>query len=268
MTSGFPGQAWAVDPAAGFPLGGVDASGAPRTRMRNDTAAGYNQTDEELDADGFKQWVQHFYYAPTSVELTNWNCYHPQNMQARALTCTRNHAHDIDPHMPQPSLGQALTALERFSFIGLVEFFHESQCLLYASLRLYPDLRSTIMSRLDALRCTCHPDGRSRPGIMNADTSADLHVTHHSHHGPSKAFDSLFESKLIEQVDALTEVDRAMYAAALRTFMCQIRVLEASVGHRVLCDDTLEARQQELSYITLNISDVYHTGGLLCSGSG
>ena len=249
-----------------FPLGGVDVKGLPVTRATLQSDRRDGDTDSaHADLEGFQAWVSHFYDLKDQPlpnghnheeayweidwddrgEDRAWHCYDPQNMQARYLTCSTWGGH-FRAGMPNPELNLALREVANADFVGLVEFYRESTCLMYGS------MRAGIHAKFDELGCGCTS---SSPG---ADAAELAHITHHAHRRPVH-FGEVMRAKL----DAVTDADREVYAAALRLFFCRVRYFDsqhsAVLGRsfRLICPATLEARQEELQYIVHNISEVY-----------
>jgi len=193
---------------------------------------------------GFTIWVQHFAASPRTRE--NFGCYQPQNMQARHIvgSAPSNRCHNVLEH--DPSLDQAMLYVQtQLKFVGSVDFYHESNCLMYS---LISGARAK--RRFRELSCACSADGRT---ALNEPVGL-IHRTHHSQ-GHRDNYD--FEPSLLAKVDALTVIDRQVYAFGLQKFMCQMRALEAYLGYRVLCDNTLASKQASLMYVA-NVSALYY----------
>jgi len=70
----------------------------------------------------------------------------------------------------------------------------------------------------------------------------------------------IFDQSLVEEMDALTRVDRALYLSALSQFFCEIKALERQLGQRLLCDSTVEAVQPELAYMVPDLVGMLQNG--------
>ena len=224
-------------------------------KMRAEITAAFPRTGTTSTSDDrdFMAWVSHFSLSPTTRD--NFNCYHPQNMQARYMTCSTppNYAetwngdgHNVPSSGPRvPPLAQAKANIEKLDVLGSLDFMHETICLVYSRLA-----GACMHAALAAHGCACSSDG-SRSA--NA-TLGEIHTTHHAL-GHRDNYD--FEPALLEQIDSITQVDRSLYLMGLQRFMCEMRILEQWAGHRVLCDDALSAKQHELAYM-VNITQLYH----------
>ena len=95
--------------------------------------SGDKYKDDEVD---FDSWLGHF--DSTSMGNNNnenetnnhYNCYHPANFQTRALTSPLKNVHDGRGGF-NPNMTLAMDTYNNLDFVALVEFVHESQCMLY-----------------------------------------------------------------------------------------------------------------------------------------
>merc|ERR1712151_203895 len=71
-------------------------------------------------------WLAHF---DGGEEKDDFNCYHPYNMQTRALTCTGEKCRHYTEEL---SLEEALLNLKSLQFAGITEHYQTSLCLFHA----------------------------------------------------------------------------------------------------------------------------------------
>ena len=119
-------------------------------------------------------------------------------------------------------------------WVGLVDFYHESICLLLSRLPLNDT--GTGNGECYALKCGCTPEG-------NPWGSGDFDVRVDHGHVNSEV---PLTPKLREMIDRLTEVDRSLFLVALRTFFVETARLENRLGRRVLCNSEEALRDRGL----------------------
>jgi hypothetical protein len=163
-------------------------------------------------------WVQHF---SGGKAVPDFHCYNPWNMQARALTCPGHNAHHS--YRSPPDLEEAESRLDQFALVGLVEFYHESLCLL----------RYKVHDRLEPA-CEC---GGPAP-----------HHKHESHDVPNHDNLELSDS-LVAMIDEMTAVDRALYAKAVDRFLSDIHQVESETGKQVICEAKMDEFRQKTAYL-------------------
>ena len=172
-------------------------------------------------------WLKHFdpeqwFFSEgkaSSCRKRCFNCYHPLNMQTRFLTCAHGFPRRIEKRfLSGDTLDQAKRTLQTFEWVGVTELFHESLCLLFYQAR---------GGRLPA-RCDCasqegkkYEEARVTHGLPAHDVR-DL--------GPA----------IRRRVDALTKLDRGLYAFALGRLLRRLRDMEAETGTPTLCADKRE----------------------------
>lgn len=226
---------WNVAYGTDFPLGGVTANGEASTWKNKGPERKPYQDTPSQDVDGFRRWVHHFVAHPDTAET--FKCYHPLNYQSQYFTLDWRD-HPSNERVKVPNQQQALQNMLGLGAIGILEFFSESVCLIYSHI-------DGGRPRIDQLGCRCTEDGR--------DPIAFLDPPHVSHHRQGKRHDYDFEPGLMQMVDELTKVDRAVYRQALAVFFCRMRAFEAWLGRRVLCDSALEKQQHQLRFIEPNL---------------
>lgn len=128
----------------------------------------------------FKKWLR---------AREDFDCYHPQDMQTRYLSSRRYRPHDYEP----ANLTLALKQLETMDWVGLVEFYHVSLCVL--------------ASRVNA---TCARPTRER----------------HYKERPPRVLD---DPEIVDLIDNLTVLDRQLVNASLPIFFNQVNHL----GYRI-----------------------------------
>jgi len=159
-----------------------------------------------------------------------YSCYHPANFQSRHLTQKQANVHGVkslpEKNKFEPNTTIAINTYWKQDFVPLVEFFHESQCILY--FRLGNNAPHKAKSYLDD---TCHCP-------QPVDTHTDEHVTHHKK-GHRSSLNSL-PQKSLAIIANLTLIDSMVYTLTLGQFMQEIAWLEYTLGRRVLCGDVLQ----------------------------
>jgi hypothetical protein len=85
----------------------------------------------------------------------------------------------------------------------------------------------------------------------------DLHIQHFRKGKRSTLRD--LPKKTLAKVSALTRTDEMLFKVSLKQFMKEISWLESdqALGHRVLCEVTLGEAEAELSYLGINVTEMY-----------
>ncbi len=208
--------------------------------------SGDKYEDDEVD---FDSWLAHF--DSMGNETTNhYNCYHPANFQTRALTSALDDVHDGRGGF-NPNMTLAMNTYNNLDFVALVEFVHESQCMLYY--RLGDNAPPAATSYLSN---TCHCEKQHEEYEKNE----TVYVQHHSM-GKRSILSDLPPATLSKLAN-LTSADSFIYVNALKHFMDEIAWLESdnALGRRVVCDDVLEKWEPELAYLDngrFNVTQMY-----------
>ena len=208
--------------------------------------SGDKYEDDEVD---FDSWLAHF--DSMGNETTNhYNCYHPANFQTRALTSPLDDVHDgrggFDPNM-----ALAMNTYNNLDFVALVEFVHESQCMLYYRLGdKAPPPAASYLSK------SCHCEKQ----LEEDEKNETVYVQHHNMGKRSNLRD--LPSATLSMVTKLTSADSFIYVNALKHFMGEMAWLESdnALGRRVVCDDVLEKWEPELAYLDngrFNVTQMY-----------
>lgn len=159
--------------------------------------------------DDFKTWL---------LADKDFKCYHPRNMQTRYLSSTRSEPHSFEP----ANLSLALDQLRTMDWVGLVEFFHPSFCVLV--------MRAN--ASLD--ECNCQPHD----------------VTNIRHYKGGHPI--ITDPEILEIIDNVTDLDRQLVSAAIPIVFNFIQEMEQKIGRKVLCDTTTS-----LDYLHPTISELY-----------
>ena len=137
------------------------------TRKKSFPRSGDNYKDDEVD---FDSWLAHF-----TVNNTHYyNCYHPANFQTRALTSDRSYIGSGRGGI-NPNMTLAMDTYNNLDFVALVEFVHESQCMLYY--RLGDKAPPAAISYLSK-SCQC--------GKQNEEDNRSNETVHVQHHNMGK----------------------------------------------------------------------------------
>lgn len=217
---------------------------------------------EGSDEAGLNKWLDHFLKESPSHELhlvngedEDFRCYNPWNLQSRYLTRGRprfmernpkyaylrylpaHHAYSADDRVSSPV--KAAAHLENLAWVGIVQLFHESLCLLEFQFN----------GKLPGA-CNCSaPQSR-------ADEEA-----HETHHVPSHDARNLSE-KTQRKIDRLSAIDAAVYSHALALVLKRVQKLESAQGSRIICANKLHGLRLELEYLPSAVAaiDCYTRG--------
>ena len=181
------------------------------------------------------------------------NCYHPANFQTRALTSDRSYIGSGRGGI-NPNMTLAMDTYNNLDFVALVEFVHESQCMLYY--RLGDKAPPAAISYLSK---SCHCGKQNEEDNRSNET---VHVQHHNMGKRSNLRDLLPATLRRWLISNLTSSDSIIYVNALRNFMNEISWLESddALGRRVVCDNVLKKWEPELAYLDVgrfNVTQLY-----------
>mmetsp|Transcript_6607 Transcript_6607/g.10450 ORF Transcript_6607/g.10450 Transcript_6607/m.10450 type:complete len:432 (-) Transcript_6607:75-1370(-) len=212
----------------------------------------------------FETWLTHYWNTASNdvvLEQAPYHCYHPVNMQTRALVLNhKNPAVMLElPKNFEHDLTQALQNYWQYDFVGLLEFYKESKCLLFYRILAEDynnnaaDLPDTIPAMKQYLQesCTCQAASADTPATNNNNNNAlsDIHFDHSSQGAGAKSnseFNVPFDTNIM---DRLTRTDATIYNFALHQFLREMVWLEQKLGRRVLCDASLSKQESALSYL-------------------
>lgn len=190
----------------------------------------------------FEKWIN-FYIMRATGNNTGKNsmgCYDPWNFQARFMTSWSARPNWAALHEGyDPSIDAVLTSYLEMDWVGLTDFYDESLCLLLSR------LQSRAAAATFKKSCNCQDTNRS--ALMNVPIERHGSVS-------SSAVDIYPE--LAAKMDRLTAVDSLLFSVALHGFFSDIKWLEARVGFRVMCPDTLRKAEPKLAYIA-NVTELY-----------
>ena len=194
-------------------------------------------------AQGRPQDKAAFATAPACVKAgvaVPYCCYIPWDLQTQRLTCERandNFTWTNDARVEdkktwpkyavlrpkrmerQMNLTFALENARKAHFVGIVEAYQESVCLFAA--------RTSGVQSLPAF-CDCENDEAWRQFHSVEDAHGDYET-------PSP--DSL-PLEVLERIDEMTTIDRALYAAMVRRFLDEVRSVEQVSGRLIVCEGT------------------------------
>ncbi len=204
--------------------------------------SGNEYEDDEVD---FDSWLSHFISKGNKTD-DDLNCYHPLSMQTRALS-SRAHKPFI-PYVKgggaelSPNITLAMNTYKDLDFVALVEFVHESECMLYYRLgNKAPPVALSYLSQ--SCHCEKQQVGHKESG------NGTVHVQHHNM-GKRKSLRDLPPATL-SKVANFISADSVIYVKALNFFMDEMAWLESdnALGRRVVCDDVLKKWEPELAYL-------------------
>ncbi len=212
--------------------------------------SGEEREDDEAD---FDSWLFHF--VSMGNETANYyNCYHPANFQTRSLTSKQKYVHGGRGGF-DPNLTLAMNTYNNLDFVALVEFVHESQCMLYYRL----DDKAPRAASL-YLNESCHCEKKRGDKAHKENGKGHVHVQHHNMGKRSNLRD--LPPATLSNVANLTSADSFIYVNALKHFMDEMAWLESdnALGRRVVCDDVLKKWEPELAYLEagrFNVTQIY-----------
>lgn len=157
-------------------------------------------------------WLRHF---DGGRETSDLRCYHPYNMQTRALVCRSYGCHH---HEAEPDLAEALRNLDSLFFVGLTEHYQASLCLFFA--RTHP---GEPLPRW----CDCGDEAAWKSFRPTRRITHDV---------PEHSLRDLSEEDLA-LISDLTRLDAQLYRNATARFAREAAEVERSTGTRILCED-------------------------------
>ena len=214
--------------------------GVSNTRESTFPRSGNKYEDDEID---FDSWLGHFVSMGNETK-NDFNCYHPANMQTRALTSNirwpfRNGRGELGL---SPNMTLAMNTFKDLDFVALVEFVHESECMLYYRLgSKAPPVALLYLSQ------SCHCE--KQQGDHQKSRNGTLHVQHHNVGKRTNLRD--LPPASLSKVANFISADSFIYINALKNFMDEMSWLESdnALGRRVVCDDVLKKWEPELAYL-------------------
>mmetsp|Transcript_24570 Transcript_24570/g.68033 ORF Transcript_24570/g.68033 Transcript_24570/m.68033 type:complete len:458 (-) Transcript_24570:114-1487(-) len=188
-------------------------------------------------------------------------CYHPANFQSRFFSVHDEFPIQIVGHVVEPIREEVAQSVQNLDWVGMLEFFHESKCLLYYRITqsaVPKNANETIRTYLDE---TCHCDTQERPTAeaksdsnhannnTNQSSTVDIKYTHK--HGDQGKHVSLLNASqsVLDIVDLLTHTDRYLYKHALVNFLQDIVWMEGQLSRRFMCSPVLQKMSKGLSYL-------------------
>jgi len=208
--------------------------------------SGDKYEDDDVD---FDSWLGHFVLMGNETH-NHYQCYNPVNFQTRALTSERRYVHDGNGGF-NPNMALAMNRQKDFDFVALVEFVHESQCMLFYRLG-----NNAPPAAISYLSKSCHCGEEYEEHQKNG----TVHVQHHNMGKRSSLRD--LPPATLSKVEILTLADSFIYVNALKNFMDEMAWLESddALGRRVVCDNALKKWELELAYLDgghFNVTKLY-----------
>lgn len=164
----------------------------------------------------FAPYVRDTDFVHSYLTLLPFKCYNPIDMQCQRMTCEKPFRYP-----EHTDVQKAIDNMAKSKFVGILELYHESMCLLHAkTIGLLPS------------NCLC--------GQQNTDGE------HHNTHGVKQhSVDDISEA-VLEEVDQLTSGDRVLYSAALERFMQEVAEVERRLDVKFVCEDKASLTQRLL----------------------
>ena len=165
-------------------------------------------------------------------------CLHPENLQTRTMACADDAAtgscHFVGADAPD--LDTAAENLRAADVVGVLEFYHESTCLLFAA---YAD-----SGRVPAF-CACDAEHKATHRVHSYD---HVQIRHNSAQAGANLSSDL-PPRVAALADDLTALDRGLYVLALARFLADVAALEGASGTRVLCRPAVDRAAAQLAYL-------------------
>mmetsp|Transcript_14902 Transcript_14902/g.38459 ORF Transcript_14902/g.38459 Transcript_14902/m.38459 type:complete len:788 (-) Transcript_14902:128-2491(-) len=224
-----------------------DTWGKQATEYKNFPRAASEQED-------FVSWLSTF-TSEWKNETGDYGCYNPWNMQARALLCHEpqwfppplskgTDPCDLKPmsmvssvhHLwsdgikdREPSFVNSVTAMNELAFVGVVELYEESWCLMeYQLTGQLPDA------------CSC-------------ERYHELVIPKETHNVPADHMRVEDQpASVIQAVDSLTHADSQLYHHAVSRLLTTLAVAQKATGRHLFCSQRIR-RQLEKTEIGLHV---------------
>jgi len=153
-------------------------------------------------------------FVPTYRTSVPFKCYNPVDMQIQRMSCLKPYNYPM-----RADTDLAIRNMQHAAFVGVVEAFHESACLLSAKL----------LGELP-VGCNCeNQDEWNRFYVSNINHG----VQHHSL--------AEYPEHITTAVNKLVEGDRKLYRASVARFLEDIDVVERERGVKILCNGVRRA---------------------------
>jgi len=181
------------------------------------------------DQPNMTKWLDHWITlkdnasAGTVADNSTFHCYLPIDLQVRQMSCKANHSFcpgQDDRALSDianfgGSLATALSNLHMLAYVGIIEFYQESMCLIH-------------VQEFDEFPAYCDCRDATAWGTFH-----DHHTDHGVAYHPS--WSELTQSD-IERIDKLTFEDWLLYTSAVKRFHADLQRVEQRFGKRILCD--------------------------------
>lgn len=155
------------------------------------------------DVSDFLLWLRHF----QKVNATDFNCYHPYNMQTRSFDpyCTDTHKYlKFSETAPMVAVHNMMS----LSFVGLQDLYRLSLCMMvYFTLKYFPD------------ECKCGQSMKTHKITHFVPTHSvrDLNTEH------------------FELIDSYTQFDKTLYRIAVERFWVNVKSAERNLNMSLSC---------------------------------
>lgn len=231
----------------------------------------------------FEIWLDHFLNEEKDDidrnQTDHFKCYHPANFQSRFLTSANGDGlspmHGVwdkaeKKNIFEPDVIRAEDELATFHWVAVTDFFHASKCMLFYRMAMNDTTNPALPPASDEMlgdkwkesalnkseEITSYLDRECRCDIVDETfIRSDIHNTHQNTARKDALRD--FPTRILEKINILTRIDNEMYKSGLEQFLLDVVWTESQLKRRILCDDDLKKKEDELVYLGLNISDVY-----------
>jgi hypothetical protein len=190
---------------------------SPRTHVLSQyfhcRTSGAHAYGHDFIHESFPEWIEAWsdnLEKLEQIKTAPFCCYHPVNMMAAHFSCG-NATTGIAAHFHPDSSQILKRKVEQLAFVGLVEAYPESLCLLrIRETGQFPE------------ECACGAEG-------------DAATVSHNTHGSQKHNISDYSESVWEKVDKLTSLDQELYDIAKARFLSDIKASENEFQKKILC---------------------------------
>ena len=98
-------------------------------------------------------------------------------------------------------------------------------------------------------------DPKAMDDLLETNSLKDHHVAY-GNKGSKNELRNL-SPRILEKIAILTRTDVKLYKIALEQLIKEILWVESQLKRRILCDDVLAKKEPELTYLGLNVTQLY-----------
>lgn len=177
----------------------------------------------------FEEFVNAWYDKRKQGKRVAFCCFNPIDLQSYRLSCpadTSSASSFQRREFAEVDKDLVLKNLRSIDFVGLVELYQESLCLLQVhALGKLPEY------------CNC----------QNAQAWNKFVQVRPESHGVERHSLSDYSAETLQKVDELTAIDSLLYAEAVSLFKRNVEKVETTFGVKILCRDLKSEQSQVIS---------------------